>query len=125
MVMQVIPLDLFPLIDRSKMPQVDNKLYNDLFLFLGERGFQFTGKLIAPELFHMHQEVDPDKARAIPPDKLKIPVLASIDLILIDGNHRAYRHYLDKTDVPCFKIEASFPRVLKAVLEFPGTFEVP
>lgn len=123
--MQIVPQDLFPLIDRSKMPQVDDKLYNDLFMFLGERGMNFTGRLLPAELLHMHQEVDPDKARAIPPDKLIKPVLISLDLIIIDGNHRAYRHWLDKTHVPCIKIEASFPRCLREILEFPGTFEIP
>jgi hypothetical protein len=125
MVMQVVPLDQFPLIDRSQMPQVDNKQYTDLFMFLGERGIQFSGRLLPAELLHMHQEVDPDKARAIPAEILKIPVLISIDLLVIDGNHRVYRHYLDKTHVPCLKIEASFGRAVKNILEFPGTFELP
>lgn len=125
MVMQLVPLDRFPLIDRSRMPQIDDKMYNDLFVFLGERGLNFSGRMIPPELLHMHQEVDPDKARAIPELVLKIPVLISVDLFVIDGNHRVYRHYLDKTNVPCIKIEASFGRAIKDILEFPGTFELP
>lgn len=126
MVMQVVPQDVAPLIDRSLMPQVDDKLYPDLFVFLGNNyGIIFTAGWIDANKLRLHQEVDPEKAKAIPDSILTKPILIAQDGFVLDGDHRAYRHDLDGTKAPFIRLEADFDRALKAVLDFPGTFKVP
>ena len=122
--MEAVSLDVWPLIDRSHMPQVDEKLYPNLLVFLGQRGLTFTAGLISPTLLKLHQEVDPEKAKAIPDIYLSKPILSAWDDFVLDGDHRSYRHFLNGTQVPFIRVEAEFYTALKAVLAFPGTYKV-
>ena len=123
--MQLVPLDHGAMIDRSKMPQVDMKQLPDLLVYLGKRGINFRAGVSEPIKLRLHQEVDVAKAMAIPDFVLRIPVMLSSGLYVLDGDHRAYRHYVDKTLVPFIQLEASFTRAVKALLEFPATFTLP
>lgn len=122
--LQFIPMDVYPLIDRSKMPQIDDKQYTDLFVFLGQQGMTFSAGLIEPTLLKLHQEVDIQKAMNIPDHVLKIPLLIAQDGFVLDGDHRAYRHFINKTKASFIRIEAEFYAAYSAMMKFPGTFEV-
>lgn len=122
--MEVVPMDVFPLIDRANMPQVDYKWLPDLLVFLGEKNIRFAAGVIAPTLIKLHQEVDVAKAMAIPDEILRIPVLVSKDYFILDGDHRAYRHWVNKTPVPFIKLEAPFTKAVRTLLSFPKTFEL-
>jgi hypothetical protein len=122
--MTVVPMDVYPLIDRSKMPQVDLKALPELLVFLGKQSLRFAAGLVHPSYIKLHQEVDVAKAMAIPPEILKLPVLVATGYFVLDGDHRSYRHYVDNTMVPFIQIEAPFAKAVKALLEFPQTFEI-
>lgn len=122
--MEVVPMDYYPLIDRSKMPQVDLAALPDLMVFLGVKGFTFDAGAIHPTLLRLHQEVDVAKAMAIPEAILKLPILLAKDRFVLDGDHRAYRHFINNTMVPFIQINADFAKSVKALLEFPKTFEL-
>lgn len=122
--MEQVPMDVFPLIDRSKMPQIDAKYYNDMFVFLGTKGYTFTAGYIDPQLLRLHQEVDVARAMQLPDHILKKPILLSDDNYVLDGDHRGYRHAIDKTMAAFIRIETSFAEAYKALLSFPETYEV-
>lgn len=122
--LQFVPMDVYPLIDRNKMPQVDDKLYPDLFVFLGEQGMTFSAGIINPTLLKLHQEVDIQKAMNIPDHILGKPLLIAQNEFVLDGDHRAYRHFVNKTKAPFIRIEAEFYAAYNAIMKFPGTFEV-
>lgn len=122
--MEVVPMDVFPLIDRGNMPQIDMKDLPDLLVFLGEQKLRFAAGEIEPTLIRLHQEVDVDKAMAIPDKILEVPILVSKDFYVLDGDHRAYRHYVNKTKVPFIQIEAPFTKAVRTLLSFPKTFEI-
>ena len=122
--MQFVPMDVYPLIDRSKMPQVDDKQYNDLFVFLGQQGMTFSAGIIDPTLLKLHQEVDIEKAMNIPDHILRKPLLLAQGNYVLDGDHRAYRHFVNKSNASFIRIEAEFYAAYAAIMKFPGTFEV-
>lgn len=121
--MQVVPMDVFPLIDRSKMPQVDLRALADLMVFLGERNLRFCAGVVHPTMVRLHQEVDVAKAMAIPDAILRLPILVARGYFVLDGDHRAYRHYVNNTMVPFIQIEAPFVKAYKALMAFPQTYE--
>lgn len=121
--LQVVPMDVFPLIDRSKMPQINLNTLADLLVFLGEQKMKFCAGWIDPTYVRLHQEVDIAKAMAIPENVLTAPILVSRGYFVLDGDHRAYRHYVNKTRVPFIMIEAPFVKAIRAVLSFPQTYE--
>jgi len=124
MSLQFVPMDVYPLINRSKMPQVNDKQYTDLFVFLGEQGMTFSAGFIEPTLLKLHQEVDIQKAMSIPEHILTKPLLITQSNFVLDGDHRAYRHFINKTKASFIRIEAEFYAAYTAVMKFPGTFEV-
>lgn len=124
MTMELVSLDVYPLIDRSKMPQIDVDQYTDLLIFLGNRGLVFSAGYIDATDLKMHQEVDVEVAKQLPEGKLKKPILISAGNFVLDGDHRGYRHFLDKTQAPYIRIHATFNQAIKMLFEFPGTYEV-
>lgn len=121
--MEAVPLDVYPLIDRSKMPQIDFTAYTDMLIFLGARGLTFSAGYLDPSELKLHQEINVAVARQLPDDVLKRPILLSIGNFVLDGDHRSYRHYLDKTPVPYIRLHAMFHQAVKLLFEFPGTYE--
>lgn len=117
-------MDVLPLIDRAKMPQIDEKAYTDMLIFLGQKGYTFTAGYINPGLLHLHQEIDVAMAMQLPDFILKKPLLLSSDNYVLDGDHRGYRHAVDKTLAAFIRIETTFDEARTALLAFPETYEV-
>lgn len=124
MTMETVPLDKFPLSDRSRMPQIDESQYTDMLIFLGSRGMIFSAGFLDPTELKMHQQVNVAMARQLPLSKLKTPILICVNNFVLDGDHRGYRHYLDKTPVPYIRLHVVFNQAVKMLFEFPGTYEV-
>jgi hypothetical protein len=121
MPLQVVPMDVFPLIDRSKMPQIHQDIIPDLLVFLSQRNIQFAAGIIDPQLIRLHQEVDIAKAMAIPVEYLIHPILLADDEFVLDGDHRAYRHWVNKTMVSFIKVRTPFVTAYQVVMEFTQT----
>lgn len=110
-------------IPRSKMPQIDEKDLLELLVFLGERNVGFSAGVIDPLECHAHQSINVEKAKGIPGWVLAKPSLISIDGWIIDGDHRWYRHCIDKTKMPYIRIGAPFAEALNHIFNFPKTYE--
>ena len=123
MSLQVVPIDVFPLIDRDKMPQVHQDTIPDLLVFLSQRNIEFAAGIIDPQLIKLHQEVDVEKAMAIPVEYLVHPILLAQDDFVLDGDHRAYRHWVNKTKVSFIQVKAPFVDAYKVVMEFTQTLK--
>jgi hypothetical protein len=110
-------------IPRSKMPQVDDGDIPSLLVFLGALDIGFSAGYIDPNTISAHQAIDVEKALAIPDKWLKTPCLISKDGVVIDGDHRWYRHCVDKTLMPYLRIEEDFNTALEFIFKFPATYE--
>lgn len=121
----IVPKGDDGVIDRSKMPQIDDGNIPTLLAYLGSLHIGFSAGMIDPIKVKAHQAIDADKAKAIPVKWLRTPVLLSMEPIVIDGNHRWYRHILDKTMMPYIQIQDEWHQCLKYILSFPQTYEEP
>lgn len=123
MTLQIVPIDVFPLIDRSKMPQIHQDIIPDLLVFLSQRNIPFGAGVIDPTQIKLHQEVDVEKAMAIPVEYLVHPILLTDDEFVLDGDHRAYRHWVNKTMVSYIQVKAPFVTAYAVVMEFTQTLK--
>jgi hypothetical protein len=110
------------IIRRIEMPQVDEKEYVPLMVFLGERGIRFSAGRIDPRRCRSHQPIDEDRAMKIPEEVLGKAILVSSGNFIIDGNHRWYRHYIERSFAPFVRIERDFFDALSCILDFPRTY---
>jgi hypothetical protein len=110
-------------VSRADMPQIEDSDIPTLLAYLGTLNIKFTAGVINPLMVRAHQAIDVDKAMAIPQKWLKTPVLVSQEPIIIDGDHRWYRHCIDKTQMPYIQIEAEWHTCLKYIFAFPQTYE--
>ena len=124
MSMETVPLDVYPLIDRAKMPQIDESQYTDMLIFLGNKGLTFSAGYIDATQLKLHQQVNVAVAKQLPIAVLKRPILLCVGNFVLDGDHRGYRHYLDRTPVPYIRLHAVFNQAVKMLFEFPGTYEL-
>lgn len=110
-------------IPRSKMPQVDEKDILELLVFLGVEGVPISAGTKDPATCRAHQLINVERAMSIPPEVLTKPSLLSADGYIIDGDHRWYRHCVDKTMMPFIEIGLPFTDALSAIFKFPKTYE--
>jgi hypothetical protein len=110
-------------VSRADMPQLDDADIPSLLAYLGTLNVKFTAGEMDPLTVRAHQAIDIDKAMAIPQKWLKTPVLISQEPIVIDGDHRWYRHCVDKTKMPYIQLEAEWHICLKYIFAFPQTYE--
>lgn len=115
--------DVAPLIPRSIMPQVDEIYIPDMLVWMGQRNIQFSAGVIDPANIKVRQEINVDKALGMPADALYRPVLISIDNLVIDGDHRWYRHLHDKTMMPYIRLGQTFSVVYDLLREYPRCYE--
>jgi hypothetical protein len=116
--------DIEPIVPRTQMPQINREDFADMLVFLGSHGVSFSAGYIDPATVFSHQEVDVNKALAMPPEVLAIPTLLSKDEAIIDGNHRWCGHFTNKTQMPFLRIETDFFSALKLLFQYPKCYEV-
>lgn len=120
-----LPEDVLPMVPRTAMPQIDEIYYPDMLVWLGSKGVQFSAGYIDPETCRSHQLVDEARAKSMPLNFLIKPVLISKDRGVLDGNHRWYRHLVEKiTSMPFIRLEIPFFDAIKRLEEYPKTYEV-
>jgi hypothetical protein len=110
-------------VSRADMPQLDDADIPSLLAYLGTLNVKFAAGVMDPLKVRAHQAIDIDKAMSMPQKWLKTPVLISQEPIVIDGDHRWYRHCVDKTQMPYIQIEAEWHLCLKYIFAFPQTYE--
>jgi hypothetical protein len=110
-------------IPRPVMPQVDEADQADLIAFIRERGIEVTEETVPPEDLHFHQRVDMKKVHAMAQDVLDKPLLVSLDMYVLDGNHRAAGHKQVGTPANCIVIGAKFEDAMAVIYAFPKTYE--
>lgn len=113
-----------PKVPRSQMPQIDERDIAKLIVFMTEAGYPVIGAGRSAAPFTYHQDVDWDKAKAMPDAVLGKPVLVTRANELIDGNHRSARHELDGTRTPFIKFDASFVEALDILATAPFAYEL-
>jgi hypothetical protein len=119
----IVPQGDDGIVSRADMPQINERDIPALLAYLGTLSVTFSAGVIDPLKVRAHQAIDVDKAMAIPPKILTKPVLMSQEPVIIDGDHRWYRHCVDKTQMPYIQIEAEWHVCLKYIFAFPQTYE--
>jgi hypothetical protein len=103
---------------RTLMPQVDDKAYPALRLWLTDHAITQLSETVEPWQLHPHQRIDAMKAHAIPPQVLAIPLLVSRDGYILDGHHRWLAHVINNTACPVLRIGLPFDEAIEALFEF-------
>jgi len=106
------------------MPQIDEKDIPRLLVWLGQQGVSISAGYCSAEVLTLHQDVDIEKAQAMVDAVLHKPILKARDNAVLDGNHRAFRHILDRTKCPFIQIETDFAHALSLLAAFPYTYEL-
>lgn len=108
-------------VPRPVMPQVDEADYPALLDFLTGRGIKWERVTIPASDLRFHQRVNgpvADMPEAIEDKDL----LISLDLYVLDGNHREKKHLEDETPAPCIMLHVEFPAAIEALFAFPKTY---
>lgn len=110
-------------VPRPVMPQVDECDLTALIEFVTFRGCETKEGKTDPDELHFHQRVDFDKCKKMKKETLKKPVLISLDMFVLDGNHRTMEHKLLGTEVPYIMLCKPFEEAIGLLMAFPGTYE--
>lgn len=116
--LQIVEQDVFPLIDRSEMPQIKPTEYGELVVFLAVNNIPYKAGVIDPKLVKLHQKVDEGKAMSMAADVLRCPAVISNDYFVIDGDHRTWRHYQLGTPLPYILIDQPFGKAFATAFDF-------
>lgn len=106
-------------VPRPLMPQVDDADYDALLAYANSKGVTWRFKTFDPYALHAHQRIKLSRVLEIPDKVLKIPGLVSVDLYILDGNHRWEGHVIKNTDFPAYQFDLCFDAAIKFLLSFP------
>jgi hypothetical protein len=106
-------------VPRPLMPQIDDADYVELLAFADSKGVTWRFQTFDPRKLHAHQRISMKRVMAMPERVLKIPGLVSLDLFILDGNHRWEGHVMNHTDFPAYQFDLCFDAALKFLLSFP------
>lgn len=116
-------------IPRDAMPQVDNADLAELIVYLTDKcGVGVSLRSLPTGWLKIQQcdtVFDPDRLRS--PARvamlLQKPLLVSLDLTVVDGNHRLLLHRFHGTpEVPCYQIGCSFEKSREYIAAFPRAY---
>lgn len=109
-------------IPRHDMPQVDQADLPSLFAFLSGKGIMISEHYYPPSWLVMMQCPE-EVRRCRNPDYAKKPILISMGLEILDGNHRCQSYLEDGAKLAwCLKIGLEFDAARRAILEFPKAY---
>lgn len=111
-------------IPRPIMPQVNEEDYPALRHFAATLGVNVTEKFLDCKALKVHQKVDKFKVNLMKNDPLllKKPLLVSAEPFVLDGNHRYWGHFAERTPVPVLEFELPFEAAIKFLFRFPRTY---
>jgi|SRR6187455_751983 len=105
---------------RPLMPQVDDKAYPAMRLWLTENAIPFFTEAVDAWTLHPHQRIDAVKAANIPDSVLAIPLLVSRGGFILDGNHRWLAHLERGKPCEVIRIGLPFDDAIAALFKFLG-----
>lgn len=110
-------------IKRDEMPQIDWADYPELFAFLNDNGVTVSYKHIPAKSLQPVQCRDEIRPTRNPAQYHK-PLLISLDLDILNGNHRWAGFCLDGADtlVPCFQLNAGYDESNNLLQAFPKSY---
>lgn len=116
---------------RDAMPQVDAADLADLIVYLTDKcGVGVSLRSLRTDWLKIQQcDTIFDPARLNSPTRvaklLKKPILVSLDLYVVDGNHRLLMHKFHGTpEVTCYQIATDFDHACKLVATFPKAYRL-
>lgn len=112
-------------IRRNDMPQVDAADLPSLMAYLHTKGYTPTERTLPVNWLRPMQCLDPLRENH-DPDLRKRPILISLDLAIIDGNHRWGLWMLEDAtaDCNCIQLPCSFEEARKVVMAFPKAYTI-
>lgn len=113
-----------PVVDRSALPQIDEKDIGKLLVFFGKAGYSFSAGETLPGIFTAHQKVDLFKADQMPEEVLGKPIVCTKQWEIIDGNHRRWAHEIRGTLTPYIRLNCTFVEALNLLNVFPFAYEL-
>ncbi len=109
-------------VPRPVMPQIEEEDFPDFIEFCAERGVEVIVRYREPTQLRPHQRIDKFKAERMPPEVEQKTVFVSLDMYILDGNHRWMLHVIRQTRVPCFEIRLPFEEAIALMFAFPKTY---
>ena len=109
-------------VPRPVMPQIEEEDYPDFIEFAASQGVEILVRYHEPSLLHPHQRLDKLHAERMPPEVRRKTIFASMDLYILDGNHRWMLHVQERSVVPCYQIKLPFEEAIALMFAFPKTY---
>jgi hypothetical protein len=113
-------------IPRIDMPQIPDDCHDEFMTFMGTSGIDHITVTTSPEYFFNHQRVhlDPAKVKQISPESMDVPIFASDDQFIIDGNHRWALHRHFKRPLSAIVFQAPFLTCMDTIFKFNKVYRV-
>jgi hypothetical protein len=103
---------------RPLMPQVDDKAYPAMRLWLTDNAIPFFTETVDAWKLSPRQRIDAVKASRIPDSVLAIPLLVSREGFILDGNHRWLAHVMQGKACQVIRIGLTFDDAIAALFRF-------
>jgi hypothetical protein len=113
-------------IPRIEMPQIPDDSHDEFMAFMKDSGIDYVQVKTSPEYFINHQRVhlDPAQVKKISPESMDVPIFASDDQYIIDGNHRWALHRHFKRPLTAIVFQAPFLTCMDTIFKFNKVFHV-
>jgi hypothetical protein len=110
-------------VPRPIMPQIDEQDFDEFIAFAKSRGADVRLTTFDPLDLHAHQRIDPIKLARMPDSVRAKPIFVSLDLYILDGNHRWAMHLMTHSqDVPALQLNLRFADAIQLMFNFPKTY---
>lgn len=110
-------------VPRPLMPQINEVDYGNFLAFCTAEGVRVNRRSINPTILHPHQHIDRLLLERIVSEGVEDkPVFVSLDLYILDGNHRWMLHLHKRTPLPAYQIDLPFEKAIELMFRFPKTY---
>lgn len=111
-------------VPRPVMPQVHERDYDALRAFAAARGCTVSTGTANPDDFKFRQRVEFAAGTTVSQHSFNKPVLVSLDMVILDGNHRVERHKQCGEQVSYLMLGKPFEEAIALLMAFPGTYTI-
>lgn len=109
---------------RTRMPQLKHSDLEPFLRWLSSECIPFRFIELNPRALRGRQRVDRSRIRLMQPDAIKVPILTSIEPLILDGNHRwFYADYHHRPRIGSWQLCLPFSAALDTMLRCPLVYE--
>ena len=110
---------------RAQMPQVDEKDLTHLISEAFTNNHAPSLEVVDPMTLHAHQRINAARAKTMPVELRRKPVLVSKDDFILDGNHRWWAHrYNNDSPMNIIRLDLLFDAALEWLFTLPFVYRI-